>query len=82
MLTRGRPSPPASMPGAGECLGTTAPLEGRQGCLVRERALVVVRGLEGVVALEDHPNLRHVTGSPPLQNLREVLRGRLESSAL
>ena len=70
MLSLECPSPPASMPGAGECLGTTAPLEGRQGCLVRERAL------------EDHPNIRHMTGSPPLQNLREVLRGRLESSAL
>ena len=51
MLTLERPLPPASMPGAGKCPGTTAPLQGRVG--------------QGVVQVEDHLVLCHVTPAPP-----------------
>ena len=38
---------------------------------MREWTLVVAWVLEGVVALEDHPILRHVTGLPSLQSPRQ-----------
>ena len=70
MLTLERPSPPASMPGAGECPGTMAPLEGREMLeLVVWRSsprCLVTWHLGWGEPLEDHQSHRHVTGLPPL----------------
>ena len=71
MLLMERPSPPASMPGAGECPGTVAPLMGRLRRVKLEswrsspRWLVTCH-LGWGKPLEDQQSHRHVTGLPPL----------------
>ena len=42
--------------------------------LVGKLGLVVGRLAKGVVTLEDHPKLRHVTGSLPLKLLQRLFR--------
>ena len=73
MLTLERPSPPASMPGAGECPGTVAFLMGRKWLerLVARRSSprwLVTCHLGRGEPLEDHQTHRHVTGLPPLHS--------------